>query len=1014
MSGRHGTETSVAEAESLRRRVAMLRAACATALSADELIAIAIAQARSATGADGAVLFLADDDDLVIAAGEGYPPDLAPLGARFPIAGETPAGLAARNRQSVWVTDEGVRDSCFPSVRRERTGYSSLVALPLVAHDRVLGVLGISFRAPRECSGVEQLYLLVLADQVAVTLDRLQGHDAGPAGVIDNRLVHDPVRRETVRELLAALVDAGDTVDRLTALAADLCGAPSAQVSLIGAEQTVAGTAGGAPEAGTVGPAADSLCTVTMSLRAPLVVTDATGDTRVSTLPPVRSGAVGAYLGVPLSVDGTLVGALCVYDDQPHDWPARGREILEALAASVGTELRLRRLATRDAQTIRLARDRQDLTDRLAAAASAQQVGAVLADACAALDGVVAAVVVRHDTDGGGQHLGARGVDPDSRAALLDLAVRLGPGTTANRVWGLTELVDRFAPDAARLVCSGTRQVAVVPLRGQLATASLVAALDGAADLTAAWSRLTELAPLATAVLDRAVAHEQNHTARARADLLTYASAELASSLDVDEILQRLARLVVPSLADGCLVHLQDQRALRLVAASHVDARAELTMPAVLGAHPELLQLVGACLAGGPRAGALAHPTLALDRLRIVPLLAQGHPIGALTLVEPPAGGRPRLLDDGLLDELAVRAAVAVDNARLYAKRSADVQALQYRLLPSRLPDVPGFDLAACYAPGERSLDVGGDFYDVVPLAEDHLVLVVGDVCGRGAGAAAITGHARSVLRTVVQDGASPAQALHRLNSALRMTWDNGEFCTAVVAEIRAAGDGRHSRLRVACGGHPRPLLRHDGVASEIGRGGPMLGMLADPVFPETELLLDPDDVVLLFTDGITEARRGDELFGVDRLAAVLAKAPGPADLVLDTVHRTVEGFHDHEGDDIAMLAVRPRGRVLDRLDIADAADDAQRRAADRWLDALPTVGPGRDALRQRLTTALTDLTGPVRLTALTVGDNHRVEVTRQLAPAGPPSARRPTGNAPAAGPLRPGAPTLTWVEAPR
>lgn len=996
------------DADALRGRITMLRQACATALSLDELLTIAVAQARSALTACAGALLLVEDGHLVAAASEGYPADLSARYARTPIDDDTPAGRAAHTRQAVWISDPVDKATAFPAVEPGVTGFAALAALPVTSGAEVLAVLGISFRRPRRFSPVERLYLLVLADQVGLGLRRLTAPAAGHA-LIDDHLVADPDRRQAVGDLTAALADAAAGVDRLTALAAALCDAPSAQVSLIAAEQLVASAAGDAPAAGTVGPARDSLCTVTMSLGAPLVVPDAPADERVSALPPVRGGDVGAYLGVPLDVDGVPVGALCVYDRRVRDWPAQARETLEVLAASVGNELRLRSLAARDARLVRASRDRAALVDRLATAVSLRQVAAVLADAGRALPGAVASAVVRFDDHGVPETLAGRCADPRAHRAVAALAPA-DPGGLVQEL-GLVDLAEAATADAARLAQLGVRRAVVLRLHGQTTRGVLVVALGGPDDPAETHARLLELGPIATAVLDRGAIHEQHRLARARAAVLTTASAQLQSSLDVDETLQRLARVIVPTLADGCLIHLREHRALRLSAVGHVDRRTERALRRELPAYPQLRELVEGCLDGGPAVGALPHPRLPLDRLRILPLRARGRAIGAITLIEPRPGGQPRPVDPGLLAELATRTAIATDNALLYAKRAADVAALQYRLLPPRLPVLPEFDLAAHYEAGDGTLDVGGDFYDVVALAEDHFVVVIGDVCGRGADAAGITGHGRSVLRTVIEDGASPATALSRLNRSLLAAGQAGEFCTAVVAEIR--GDGRRSRLRLALAGHPAPLLRHAGAVVPVGGRGPMLGMLPGATYRETERELVADDVLLLFTDGVTEARRGDELFGTDRLVTAFAAPDGPADIAVETVRRAAESFRDRADDDVAMVAVRPRGRQLARVDLPELADPAGWRSALARLAAL--LPPGRDAVRRTLLGQVDDalrggrLAGSGQLAVHALPGAWRAELTRPR----PPQRARPTFGDPAEPRVRHGVQTILWTETP-
>jgi serine phosphatase RsbU (regulator of sigma subunit) len=330
----------------------------------------------------------------------------------------------------------------------------------------------------------------------------------------------------------------------------------------------------------------------------------------------------------------------------------------------------------------------------------------------------------------------------------------------------------------------------------------------------------------------------------------------------------------------------------------------ERRMQAELPGDRELTALLSAAAYGRQAAGAVPSWLAAPSRLRVIPLRARGRVIGSISLVNSGSGGPRPLADPPVLEALAAHAAITIDNALFYAKRSADVAALQRGLLPASLPAVPVFELAAYYAPGDRSLEVGGDFYDAVSLADDHVALVIGDVCGSGADAASLTGPARAVLRTVLEDGASPARALARLNHAMFDFNDDVKFCTAAVIEVRGAGHGEF-RLRVASGGHPLPLLRRDGRVAEIGEAGPFLGVLESVTIPERTLMVRADDLILMYTDGVIEARHDNEMFEVERLMATVGAADLAVGGILAAVAGAVAEFRNRGSDDIAMLALR-------------------------------------------------------------------------------------------------------------
>ncbi|SDT78360.1 SpoIIE family protein phosphatase [Actinoplanes derwentensis] len=1001
MSGNLSSVVPVAtdDAESLHQRLDMLRAACSAALSVDELIVIAVSQAKAATQSAGGVLFLLDGDELTVAAGAGYPPELLAEWSRFPVSANTPASDAARKRRAQWVSQPTEKARRYPELAAERTEYLALAALPIMSGQSMLGVLGISFRESREFSPIERLFLLLLAEQVGITLDRIRAADRND-GVIDAALVADPVRRRTVSEVLTVIDAARDAIDRSIALAQTFCGAGSAQLSLIGDDQMVAGGSGAAPSVGSVSPADESLCTVTMSLRAPLVVVDALSDDRLTSFPPVRAGDVRAYLGVPVTVGGVLVGTFCVYDRIPRPWSERQQQLLTDLASAIGTELTLRSIIARDAGLLDAAEAHVHLLESLTAAEGVRQAASVLLAAVSDMDGVAGAAVVVKDEQTNVRYEQVHCSEPNAAAALAMLAERgPAPDSVTVRSLALSDVIDLLLGDAASLLELNASQAVKAVMPGRVMSGSLVVALTGQADAEQMRRDLVDLAHFGGAVLDRAATYERHQLATSRAAFLTAALAQMEASLDVDETLQRMARIAVPALAEGCLVYLAESGGFRLAAASHLDARVEKRIRPELGNDPVFVRLMESALAGSATTRDQLPAWLGAERLRSTPLWARGKLIGAIILLEAAPDGLPRLADETLLADLSAHAAITIDNALLYTKRTAEVAALQHRLLPPRLPFLPEFDLAAFYEAGDRSLDVGGDFYDVIAVGEDRLVLVIGDVCGRGADAAAITGLARAVLRTVVQDGASPARALERLNDAMRSAGDLGELCTALVAQIDGRGDA--SSLRMAAGGHPLPLLRRAGVTREIGRYGPMLGMLEAPVFREVEVQLSCDDVVLLYTDGVTEARRGSEFFG-SRLVTAVTEAGRWAEQTIAHTVQAVEEFRNEASDDVAMLALRPKGRSVARIEVPDVRDPSSRTTVSSLLrQSLPG-----SALTRRLTRSVSaalarvqlSVTGPVHVEVLRVPGAWRVKFSRP-APRDRPDRRRSAMTAAAAVP---------------
>ncbi|MDA0138069.1 serine/threonine-protein phosphatase [Solirubrobacter sp. CPCC 204708] len=287
-----------------------------------------------------------------------------------------------------------------------------------------------------------------------------------------------------------------------------------------------------------------------------------------------------------------------------------------------------------------------------------------------------------------------------------------------------------------------------------------------------------------------------------------------------------------------------------------------------------------------------------------VPLVAYGNRLGALAVA---FGGEEPLpdADRNLLAALAQQCAQALERAGLYEHQHHIATTLQDGLLPRSLPEIPGAELAARYNAGARAMDVGGDFYDVFPRGEDWL-MVIGDVCGRGAEAAALTGLARHTIRAQAQHRESPSDILFALHDAIvaEVGREASRFVTAGCVLLRPDGT-----VTAAFAGHPPGLIaRASGEVDELPTTGPLLGLLEHLRITDVEAQLHPGDALVLYTDGVTEARRGRDLFGEERLAALLAEA-GPRGLsageIADSIGAAATAHAGTTEDDTAILVLR-------------------------------------------------------------------------------------------------------------
>ena len=244
------------------------------------------------------------------------------------------------------------------------------------------------------------------------------------------------------------------------------------------------------------------------------------------------------------------------------------------------------------------------------------------------------------------------------------------------------------------------------------------------------------------------------------------------------------------------------------------------------------------------------------------------------------------------------------------AERSARgvSEALQRSLLPPHLPDIPGLELGALYEAASEDSMVGGDFYDVFPVAGDRWGIVIGDVSGKGAAAASLTALVRYTLRTAAIRERDPRAVLRVVNEALLREPRDNAYCTLAYAVLQVA-DG--VRLCVAVAGHPPPLVAGaDGTTRTAGRPGTLLGAVAEPAFERDDVVLERGETLLLYTDGMTEAQTDGGLLGEAGLSRLVSRCAGrPPGALLACLAAAV---HDRDGrgvtDDIAMLALRPVG----------------------------------------------------------------------------------------------------------
>jgi PAS domain S-box-containing protein len=434
---------------------------------------------------------------------------------------------------------------------------------------------------------------------------------------------------------------------------------------------------------------------------------------------------------------------------------------------------------------------------------------------------------------------------------------------------------ERAGADAAELMeAIGPRSQIVVPLRARgrvLGALSLTMAESGRHYVEEDLELARDLGLRAGLAVDNARLYEEEQRRAEQLDALAGASLAIHAKRSVGERLQLIADRARSMVgAERALVGMTIGRSEPVLAAAPAGAAEPL---------PE---------------GGLAAAMIARD----------GSPLGTIGV----AGKRVGFTvgDRMLLEDLARIAALAIENARLEELERHIARTLQGSLLPSSLPEIPGIDAAARYLPGGEGTVVGGDLYDLYAV-DDEWALVVGDVCGKGAEAAALTGMVRYTIRAEAVHHSSPGEVLRLLNEAILRQNDDGRFCTVLHGRLHVGGaDG--VRLVIAGAGHPPPLvLRARGAVEAIDCNGPLLGIVDDVRAPDVTVELAPGDALVCFTDGVTEGRGPEGLYGDERLGELLAGSRGAAaGTIADRITQAVLDFQGgRTQDDLALLVLR-------------------------------------------------------------------------------------------------------------
>lgn len=456
---------------------------------------------------------------------------------------------------------------------------------------------------------------------------------------------------------------------------------------------------------------------------------------------------------------------------------------------------------------------------------------------------------------------------------------------------------------------------------------SMSPVFDGAGTLTNYVGVQADVTARVQAEAEREAAYRAAERAQARLAMLAGVSAALSTTLDVTEALSRMARELVPAVADWCAVDLSGPLGARRVAVAHRDP-AKLgplqavpptaglrgsTVASVLSTgQPRLFSDIDdarlASLAGSPERLALLRQVGVTSGL-VVPMRARSRVLGAITLGMVDGTRRYNEEDLQMAADIGRRAGLAVDNAQLFAREHEVAVALQRAMLP-RVPHIAGLEISAHYFAGSERADVGGDWYDVLPLPDGSVGVAIGDVMGHDLIAAAAMGQLRSVLRSYAWEGHRPSEVLERLDRLVQGL-GMAQLATCVYGRLLPSEDG--ALLRYANAGHLPPVVqRRDGGVDVLDGGKSVLigapGGASNR--PDGSALIGRGSTLVLYTDGLVEDRETDIDAGVARLCELVA------------------------GHDPALGVARLCDRLLDELLVGERTDDAAVvavRISDDW-----------------------------------------------------------------------------------
>ena len=850
------------------------------ALTTQAVYDVAIGEGRELLGADAAMVALPVDDNSAVelVAAHGFSGEETAAWHRFPLSRSTPIGEAIERRRPVFV-DEGERETRYPDMAGRGAPTASV---PLVVGEQTLGALGFRFARGHVFDDDAREFAVTMGEQCAYALERARVHDAerrgrgalGLLAAIGEQLARSLEPGQALGTLADLVVPTladqcivdivtGDEVRRLVVVNAD----PEVHEAALVLERYPPLLTGDTPVAVAIRTGEPQLVASTLDLP----------DSAYRS--PEHRAAVGrvgirTMLAMPLLVRGRTLGALTFgwrRDTLPD-------EDQKQLAAQIARRVAL----ALDNGT--LYQEAHGERERLAALVRQLPLGVIIAESSS-----------------------RKLLFTNQRAQEL-----LGHGASERSISGAHAELVHLALEGQS---TAGKEIDVIRADGSHGIVSLSAepVRDAGGEIVAAVATLFDLTE-----------HRQREQALA---FLAEASVVLTETLDLQHTLTELVELAVPRLADWCTIDMLDRGEIRNVGVAHSDPETARLARRLHERRPVRAQAssgVSKALATGrsqliPDVPAwLAQQEMPDEELLtlsralgvrssiVAPLAGRGRVFGALTLATTQSGRHYTEQDLAVAEDLARRAALAIENARLYSAEHDIAHALQQSLLPGTLTEPPGAEIAASYRPAGEGAEVGGDFYDTWEH-DGVYFLAIGDVAGHGPAAAALTSLTRQAMRVVSRYERSPGRILSVVNDTIRAQTAPEQFCTAALATMHPTEDGY--LLTVACAGHPPPVVvrAEKGEQEEVGSCGALLGVVADRAYEDRACVLGVGDVVAFWTDGVTERRHAGDMFGEHRLLGLLARAANrPAAEVAREIDEAVLGFAPGlPHDDVAVLIAR-------------------------------------------------------------------------------------------------------------